>query len=151
MLKRQFFNLSILLLICMGIASCGPEPKYVYKTYYQSGNGMLADVVCCYGPGTTCSQVGWEYIWGPSVQFKSYFDNDNIAGFFKNENWQQLFPDLVNHQDLINTIIATNPKGVLQANNIFYLIKNRNLPVSESNILYTFAKQAGPCDRLPPL
>jgi hypothetical protein len=132
----------------IGLSSCGEEdpPNNVYALKY-SHNGLVT-YACCYNSGNKCSKIGWEVV---RTSFKSYAEKDDVKGFFINENWQQSWPELASQPDLIQEIIAQNPKAVFLNEVAFVLLKDRNKPVSEDNTLYGFFDRAAdePCAGYP--
>ncbi len=131
-----------------GLSSCSEEdpPNNVYKEVWDSsGYGIY---VCCFGSGNDCSKIGWAVLM---PVFANYATTNNVSGFFLQENWQQYIPELVQQPALVSEIIAQNPKAVFLNDHFFVLLKNKDLPVSESNVLYAFVDNAAeePCAGYP--
>lgn len=137
------------LYMCLFLYSCGPEEtpgKNVYKIHYASTNS--ASYVCCYDVGTDCNKVEWSVM---PILLAPYAGRGDVRGFFINENWQQYWPELAERPDLVDQIIAQNPKAVFAGNDAIILLKDSTLPVSEANTLFGFFNRGAeePCAGYP--
>jgi hypothetical protein len=131
------------------LSSCNPDdpPANTYDFYYTH-NGLVT-YACCKGTGTTCNKLEWSFV---RTTFKAYADNDDVKGFFINENWQQYMPELQQRPELVKEIIDKNPRAVFLNDVSFVLLKDRDKPVSQDNTLHGFFDRAAsePCDKVKP-
>jgi hypothetical protein len=141
-----------LLLIIFVFISCGPkdvqwhEANAKWKGTTTAFNGTA--VVNCCVEGDNCAKQGVTVLNFNNL-FRSYIDNNNIAGFFANENWQSLFPSLIDHPNLIAYIMANNPKCQFSADGKgFVIFKDANGSFNDpSSLLFAITEKAGldPC------
>ncbi len=144
-MKKILLTLAVAL--PFALSSCGgQDPPNMYKLSY--GHNGLVTYACCYGPGSDCSKVSWSVVM---PIFANYAENNNVSGFFLTENWQQYLPELANQVELVKQIIDQNPKAVFLNGHSFVLLKNRDMPVSEDNILHAFFdfRAEEPCANFP--
>jgi hypothetical protein len=79
--------------------------------------------------------------------FRTYVNNNNLAGYFTHENWQGVFPELVGKNDIINTILTKNPKGMILNDNFFAILKDSTKNPLTDNVLIGFKLGGSPeCD-----
>jgi hypothetical protein len=75
--------------------------------------GIVTQVFCC-TPGNNCAKRGViDYI---ARSIEPYLASNNIKGYFEHENWQALFPELVNRPNDVALIKEVNPVVKLLAN-----------------------------------
>jgi hypothetical protein len=68
--------------------------------------GLPTQVYCC-TPGDNCAKRQVIDYVGKSIE--PYIGNNNIKGYFEHENWQVLFPELVNRPNDVALIKSINP------------------------------------------
>lgn len=88
-----------------------PGAKYKGVIHY----GLPTQVSCC-KPGDNCAKKGIKNYIKPGSKFVQYINENNIKGYFENENWQSLFPELVDHPEVVTQIIRINPVVKLMDN-----------------------------------
>ena len=146
-------TIAVLLLVTL-FTACGPKEVQWHEANAKwkgttTAAGSTAIINCC-EKGDNCANQG-VYVLNFNNLFRSYLDNNNIAGFFANENWQSLFPSLVDHPELVAYIIANNPKCQFSTDGTGFVIfkdatGNFNDP---SSVLFAFSEKAA-IDPCPP-
>lgn len=145
------------LVIVVLFVSCNPEePPSPYNRkatgyIYLEKNGVMAPgIVRCAEPGTNCWTLLQEgdvpvYYRGTLSALYDASRNNDLAAFFANYPWQQLFPpeSRINEDAVQNIIsgryslqvladssvvILANPAGGLRDENILYAIDRNCLP-----------------------
>ncbi len=126
--------------------SCSPGDVPAATYLWEGQAGPFGGVgVCCKVPGTTCYNKGTSFI--PPV-LRTYIDNDNLRGYFLNENWQAQFPELINHQDKINLIIQNNLKALIMEDRALAVLIDRTKAPLTNNVLVGFKLRESPeCDK----
>jgi hypothetical protein len=136
---KRFFLIAMSAALLQG---CLPEPRPTYK--YESQNfGAGVVLYCCKVTGNTCVGPTQGAFGGG---FRTYVENDNLAGYFQNEYWQSTFPELIDRPDLVQAIIDNNPKGMYVDNFAFVILKDRQLPPDTDNVLVAFKMDSKECD-----
>ena len=133
MKKKLLMLIFPIVLITPGLTSCHeeePELKYLLES------NVIAGVFgwCCEKPGNTCERPNRGIV--PTLTFRTYVEQDNLSGYFQNENWQSEFPELTDEPEIVNYIITNNPKGVIVQNDIFLLLKDKTKGLETENIKY---------------
>lgn len=112
-----------LFVAAFGLFSCQPEQpkekKFLYESNVVAGNYGW----CCDKPGTNC--VGPDRGILVFTTLKTYIEQDNLAGYFLNENWQNEFPLLVNEPEIVDYVLNSNPRGLLIGEDLFLILKDK--------------------------
>lgn len=145
-MKSKFENLSVIFLLPFFIISCGPEQPDTMKWSTQTSGGIITR--CCYGQGNDCSRQFIESYRSNHV-LMDYINNDNIAGYFEEQNWRSAFPELNDYPDLVNRIVTENAKGTFIENDFFLITSNNSL--TRDSVIFAFMNKeiAAPCDDYP--
>jgi hypothetical protein len=129
------------------LCSCHQDPpKFKWEGKYGPVGGLI---VCCQIAGNDCYDKG-AFFYPPVL--RTYIENDNLSGFFKNENWQSYFPELIDRQDIVDQIIAVNPKGefLKDEQNVemaFVILKDKTKAALTDNVYVAF-KASPECDKI---
>ncbi len=148
-MKKIIFCLLIISIVLS--FGCGPEEvswhqenaKYKGLVY----GSIFGTTLRCCDPGKNCADRKVEtYI--PNGGLRTYVEHDSLAWFFINENWQDVFPELINYPAVVDSIIYYNPKAIFTDNQGFVIFKDKNLLITDtSNVLFAFInRMKHPCD-----
>jgi hypothetical protein len=143
-MKRVIF----FMLVTSVFASCQPEPQsLIFKWKTRTSLGGLLVEYCCMGSGKECAKLGDYDAIRSSSPLATYLNANNVAGFFKDQPWQNYFPELVGHEDIVQQIIALNPKVIFLNEKAFAFLKDSTKPYSEENHLFGFINRYdNPCE-----
>lgn len=132
----------LIVLICTTFFGCGTEPPemthqflelvYVPKQPTPTGKSNLYDftVVRCPNSGNNCwlfSDFG-DVLW--FARFAEYYENNDVAGFFENENYRELFPEWALDNEEIDNI-KNGYYGVRMYGDSSILVLSTNNPSAE--------------------
>ncbi len=143
-MKKVLFAISF---ICFGFGSCHPgeiQLPNIYD-YNESYIGFGTYEKLCDHEGHKCSvrKRDISFPWENPVDFISatrlseYIKNDDLRGYFITQNWRSELPELVGQGNIIQYIIDNNPIAIVDSDRSLVILKNRNLPRSNDNILFT--------------
>ena len=138
-------------LLLVVLFSCGVDVEWQQQNAKWKGEiyavpGVMT-LKCC-DPGENCAkrEVTTTYT---NTTLRSYQQNDDLAGYFRNENWQMLFPELRDYPDIVDSIILKNPKSSFATDTSGFIIYDRNTNINDTSAIffafYNTAKAWDPC------
>lgn len=89
--------------------------------------GLVTQVSCC-KDGNNCAVREIKDYVPSNGRFMQYISDNNIRGYFENEDWQSMFPELVGHPEIVTQIIQVNPVVKLMDN----LIGNKSIVIFQT-------------------
>ena len=138
--------ISLILPLYFILQSCQTDPP---NYLWEGKTGQLGELyVCCQVPGNNCYNKG---TWGFTPNMRAYVENNDLRGFFQNEDWRYYFPELIGHEDIVDQIIAANPKGQFLKNDsgieIAFVILKDSTKLALSDNVYVGFKSSPDCDK----
>lgn len=145
--------LSFAILICSVFlfASCAPDTPadngFIWLSNIQVSAPTKSDANVgrlCPDPGSNCKRytngsVEIDTRLSEFQAFKSYYDNNNVAGYFNSRpstNYTSIFPRINDYPDVVNNLINGSYKIQLYSDSSVAIYSNNNL--TQSNIVIAY-------------
>jgi hypothetical protein len=159
MKMRFFLGFAMAIITVLSFTACDHEPgddvgfhtpgaKWEGRFFIGECGMSCSEVRCC-KPGSNCADRK-IYNHPFPLSMRSYVTNDNLAGYFKNENWQAALPELVPYPQIVAFITANNPKALFASDGgsgeAFIIFKERSQPLEgTANVLFALTNKDMPC------
>lgn len=141
------------------IVSCNPEIPVTWSEPGAQWRGFVTGhpsqigqtVVNCCEPGSNCATRSIREVQPFPGTLRGYITNDNISGYFLNQDWARELPEFVPYPATVDLIKTTNPKTKIasdgNAGEVIVIYKNRTQSeLGSDNVLFALRLAPGlPC------